>query len=89
MYVSQVFSALYINHCYHSGSYPVAINRDVSPLGNHSLTIYVEDDEGFLAETTVAYFLEEDLKPTGYIANPYKSDMCCTMSCMLLLYAPK
>ena len=48
-----------------TGTYPVAINRDVSPLGNHSLIISVEDDEEFQAQTTVSYFLEEDSKPTG------------------------
>ena len=48
-----------------TGSYPVDINRDVSPLGNHSLTISVEDDEGFTAEAMVSYFLQEDIKPTG------------------------
>jgi hypothetical protein len=48
----------------------VAINRDVSPLGNHSLTISVEDDEGFQAETTVPYFLQEDSKPTAPAAVP-------------------
>ena len=47
------------------GSYPVAINRNVSPLGNHTLTVSVKDDEEFTAETTVPYFLEEDTKPTG------------------------
>ena len=47
------------------GSYPVAINRDVSPLGNHSLTISIEDDAGFQAETMVQYSLEDDsVKPT-------------------------
>ena len=45
----------------------MTINRDVSPLGNHSLTISVEDDEGFQTETTVHYFLEEDTKPTGLL----------------------
>ena len=43
----------------------MVINRDVSPLGQHSLTITVEDDEGLQAETTVSYFLEDDIKPTG------------------------
>lgn len=47
------------------GTYPVDINRDVSPLGNHSLIISVEDDENFEAKTTVDYFLEEDIKPIG------------------------
>ena len=45
----------------------MTINRDVSPLGNHSLTISVEDDEGFQTETTVHYFLEDDTKPTGLL----------------------
>ena len=45
----------------------MTINRDVSPLGNHSLTISVEDDEGFQTETTVDYFLEDDTKPTGLL----------------------
>ena len=43
----------------------MAINRDVSPLGSHTLTIFVEDEEGFQAEATVPYLLEEDAKPTG------------------------
>ena len=47
------------------GSLPVHINRDVSPLGNHTLTISVEDDEGFQTEATVSYFLQKDIKPTG------------------------
>ena len=47
------------------GSLPVHINRDVSPLGNHTLTISVEDDEGFQTEAKVSYFLQEDIKPTG------------------------
>ena len=46
-----------------TGSYPLIINRNDSSLGNHSVVIYVEDDEGFQAETTVHYILEED--PTG------------------------
>jgi hypothetical protein len=54
----------------HQCSYPVAINRDVSPLGSHTLTIFVEDDEGFQAEETVPYFLEEDSKPTASAAVP-------------------
>ena len=45
----------------------MTINRDVSPLGNHSLTISVEDDEGFQTETTVHYILEDDTKPTGLL----------------------
>ena len=45
----------------------MTINRDVSPLGNHSLTISVEDDEGFQTEATAHYFLEEDIKPTGLL----------------------
>ena len=45
----------------------MTINRDVSPLGNHSLTISVVDDEGFQTETIVHYFLEEDTKPTGLL----------------------
>ena len=47
------------------GSYPLAINRDVSPLGNYTLTVFVRDDEGFEADVTVPYILEEDSKPTG------------------------
>ena len=47
------------------GSLPVHINRDVSPLGNHTLTISVEDDEGFQTQATASYFLQEDIKPTG------------------------
>ena len=47
------------------GSYPVSINRDVSPLGNHDVTISVQDDEGFQADKTIPYFLAEDSKPTG------------------------
>ena len=39
----------------------------MSPLGNHSLTISVEDGEGFQAESTVDYFLEDDTKPTGLL----------------------
>ena len=42
------------------------INAVVSPPGNHVLKIYVEDDEGFRAESTVHYFIEEGTKPTGY-----------------------
>ena len=59
-YLSIVCSVIY-----YTGSYPLAINRDVSPLGNHTLTIFVRDDEGFEADVTVPYFLEEDSKPTG------------------------
>ena len=59
-----------------AGSYPVAINRDVSPLGSHTLTIFVEDDEGFQAEETVPYFLEEDSKPTGYPVHVTQTLLC-------------
>ena len=53
-------------HTISAGSYPIALNRYVSPLGNHSLTVFAEDDEGFKTETTVHYFLEDDTtKPTG------------------------
>ena len=38
----------------------------VSPPGNHTLKIYVEDDEGFRAENTVQYFIEEGTTTTGY-----------------------
>ena len=41
------------------------VNRDVSPLGNHTLTISVTDDKGFMAETIVPYFLAENIKPIG------------------------
>ena len=38
----------------------------MSPPGNHTLKIYVEDDEGFRAESTVQYFIEEGTTTTGY-----------------------
>lgn len=41
----------------------------MSPLGNHTLTIFVEDDEGFQAEATIPYLLREDSKPTGMYYN--------------------
>ena len=50
---------------YYTGSYTLAINRDVSPIGNYTLTVFVRDDEGFEADATVQYILEQDSKPTG------------------------
>ena len=49
----------------------------MSPLGNHTLTVSVEDDEEFTAETTVPYFLEEDTKPTGGPINKLSLIACC------------
>ena len=48
-----------------AGSYPLAINLGVSPPGSHSVTIIVEDDEGFMAEEIVPYFIQSGATPTG------------------------
>ena len=52
-----------------TGSYPVVINLGVSPPGNHSLEISIEDDEGFQAAAIVPYFIEEGSNPTGWLKN--------------------
>ena len=72
------------NHCFlplfHiAGHYPVEINLSVSPRGNYSLSIFIEDDEGSTAESTVFYPIE-GLSPTGWFEHYELGLMLCSYS---------
>ena len=57
---------IWLFHFHHAGDYPIEINLSVSPKGNYSLTIFIEDDEGFEAASTVHYSIN-NLISTGWL----------------------